>query len=171
MWPVYLAFAAAVFFYAANIPVRFAFTLSAGDTRALKLGVGVFGARYIIEPELSLPQLRVQADRRWGMEAVHAAAKAGRYLLKRALREGMRLRLHLGTGDAAHTALLWGAATAALSALCVPARIEPDFSARQLQVTGSGIIWLRLGHIIRAAILIALEMIKGKVNRHGQASH
>lgn len=167
MWAVYLAFALAVFFYAANVPIRFAFTLRAGDPRVLKLGVGVFNARYIIEPELTIPHPRLNADFKWGAGAARAAARTFRYLLKSARNEGMRCSLRIGGGDAARTALIWGAAVAVFDALCVPARIEPDFSAQRFQLSGGGIVWLRLGHIIRAACIAAIELIKGKVNKHG----
>ncbi len=160
MWLVNLAFSAAVLFYGANIPVRFAFTFRQGDGSALKLGVGLFHARYIFEPQITLSSFRQKADRKWGGAAARTAGKTFRYLLMRARSEGMRLSLRIGAGDAAHTALLWGVVTATCDALCVPARIEPDFAAQRLAVNGSGIVWLRLGHIICAAWMVAMDLIK-----------
>lgn len=165
MWAVYTSVALMVLIYAMNIPIRCAFTIRFDEERSLKLGIGIFGARYIIERQLAIPPLNWKPSAKWNSGKVRAGMSAGRYLFRRARAEGMRFSAQIGTGDAARTALICGAVMGLTDTLRVCAKVEPNFAARSLKLSGGGIIHLRLGHSIGAGLVLASELANGKVRQ------
>lgn len=94
--------------------------------------------------------------------------RAGLALIKRNVRmDKLALRLRIGTGDAALSALVCGAALIAVTALCASADVppevdvEPDFQNRAFSMHARGMFSLRAGHIIGAGIVAAGEFCKG----------
>lgn len=178
--PVYLWTAAAVLFYAANVPVSFAFSLALGEENRLKVGIGAFAARPVwrwsaaLSPEAAagwIERARTRGPRpNWNWRA------AALYALRRIAVDGARVYLKLGTEDAAQTALICGAAQAvvysaeAAGHFALRARIEPVFDRRALAFEAKGILSLRIGHIIGAMSLLGIDTVRRKL-KNGKASN
>ena len=142
---VYAAAVAATLFYAANVPLCFAFFVRAEGGVRVGLGLRPFlrGAALARARAGEMPKPSP------GKSAVRLPAKfwffAALELLRRI--EAVRVRARLGTGDAASTALLCGALQGIFSCLG-RADIAPAFETRALEA--SGIVEIRAGNIIRA---------------------
>lgn len=94
--------------------------------------------------------------------------RAGLALIRRNVRvDKLALRLRIGTGDAALSALLCGATLILAAALCASADVppevdvEPDFQERAFSLNARGMFSLRAGHIIGAGVVAAGEFCKG----------
>lgn len=177
---IYLWLALLVGFYASNVPVRAAFSISLGEQNALRLGVGVFSAGWIWEKNLEgaalfSPGWAKRARMPLNSGSVRFFLRAARYLMRHAVVRDARLSLLLGTGGAASTALICGAVNAVLSVLAarrvpVRARVAPRFEGRALKLSAGGMLSVRAGHIILAAVLGAAQDIARRV-KNGKASH
>lgn len=164
--PVYFAAAALAAFYLCMLPVKLAIVLrlsppdqpSQPAKPSLHLGAAAF------EPCLARRHARPLADRRHGRASLpsplllKAGLNAAAYLLRRLHLDQLRIHGTLATGDAAQTALLCGAAEA-VQAACAPLgqrvslRLKPDFAASASNIEAAGIIGIRAGHIICAALV------------------
>ena len=149
---VYAAAVAAALFYAANVPLCFAFFVRAEGgmrvgigLRPLLRGAALSRAR---AGEIPRPSPRRGAARLPAKFWLFAALE----LLRRI--EAVRVRARLGTGDAASTALLCGALQGIFSCLG-RADIAPTFEAKALEA--SGIVEIRAGNIIRAMAAAGLR--------------
>lgn len=162
---VYLVALMAALFYAANVPVRIAFTLRLGEQSHLRIGVGLFNARWITHKQIGLFEKKPSKS-----QSRMPMIRAGLRLIRRANLKDARISLQLGTGDAARTAMLCGAAGTILSSLRLPGRVTPDFNQSQLALSAGGMVYLRAGHIMLAAMHLAREQAKERII-HGQASH
>ncbi len=173
---VYLSTLAAALFYAAQVPIRFAFTLKLGPVNQLSVGVGLFWARLIYKKEVPITgSLLKSGYEKYGgheeTEILKASLHAAHRFLQRSRVEDGRLSIAIGTGDAARTALLCGAIEGAASALNgwsgvrLPVRVAPDFSGQQLMVSAGGMAHVRVGHIIDAALAFARHLMTGRIQR------
>lgn len=167
--PVYFAAAALAAFYLCMVPLKFALVLrmdpstepvpaSAAPRPILLLGASAF------EPRFAKRHARPLASHRQSKAALpsplllKAALKACIYLLRHLRLEQLRAHGSIATGDAAQTALLCGAAEA-VQAACTPLnglvvlRLYPDFSSSSSRLEATGMIGLRAGHIIFAALI------------------
>lgn len=173
---VYLTAAAAALFYALNLPIRFAFSLNIGELNLFKLGIGLFGARYIYEKPFPITSERAHQvyqkyDHQASAPALKAALRAGAHFLRHARFSGARLSLRLGTGNSAHTALICGSCWAVVHALnatgkvTLPAKISPDFEHRGINLSAGGMVYVCLGHIMYAALVGACDLVSGRIQK------
>ena len=99
----------------------------------------------------------------------------GRRLLARVRVEELRAQGELGLADAAATALAVGLlqaflrAVGAASGARVVLRVRPRFQERSLRGEAAGIVSLRVGHIVLAALGGICE--RNRRHAHGKASH
>ncbi len=148
-------------FYLANIPLKCALVFSTRPQAALSGGASIFEGRFALRRALrkktgggkfSLPSPAL----------LRPALHAGRYLFKHTHLERISLQGVVSTADAASTALLAGLGSMLHNA-CLPLggavqlRLQPDFSAQGSDLELTGMISVRLGHIILAALIFALE--------------
>lgn len=114
---------------------------------------------------------RTLAQLRNGRIPLHLAlpaAKAGAVLLmKNVVTRRTALRMRLGVGDAALSALLCGVAGILATALCAAADvrpeidIRPDYEKALCRMRAEGMFSLRVGHIIGAGLTAIGEYCKG----------
>lgn len=158
-----LAAAAVALFYLNAIPVHLALCLRLGTNGGFGAGVSVFEPRFALR----------QARRRQGKEmkppaflkdvdwpaAIEAGFRALQSLSGHIRVDRIRLFGYFGFGDAALTALVCGGLTALGTALrCASGRdvrlnLTPDFSGGPLRAELNGMISVRVGHIMLAALL------------------
>lgn len=173
---VYLTTAAAALFYALNLPIRFAFTLNIGDENLLRVGVGLFQARYIIEKRFELSGEKARAtyqkvNQNRSGSVMRAGLGSARHFIRHARFPDARMSIRLGVGDAALTALICGTFQILLQALNMsgvirlPARVTPDFSHQRLTLSAGGMVHVRLGHIIGAALVFVRELVSGRIKQ------
>lgn len=158
-----LVTAAVALFYVGAIPVHLAVMLRLGPNGGFGLGLSAFEPRFAVERarrrqdgQMKAPSIPKNLD-------VRAALKAGFKVLKTLLGhvhlDGLRLSGRFGSDDAALTALVCGGMTVLGNALrCASGRevrldLTPDFSASALRAELSGMISVRVGHIMLAALL------------------
>lgn len=181
---VRLAAILAFLFYFNAVPVKFAFMLRLSSGAGFGAGVSAFEGRFAVRrarqralgEKKRLPWKRAErdVDRAAILPAVLAA---GRYLLRHLHLDALRASGRVSTPDAAKTALLCGCASALEAALApcaqsslVRLRLEPDFSGAGSDVTLCGMVSLRLGHIMLAALIGARHFLIRRI-QHGKASH
>lgn len=168
---VYVVTAVTALFYATQLQIKLAFTLIVEEERSLMIGVGLFSARPFINKRIMLPPIGERPQFKLPGGVTVGLWPALNHLRRHAGIDGWRASVLIGTGDAANTALICGAVRAALSALKVRARVEPDFSKRVLKLSGGWIVRVTTGHIIYAAMMAAREIIVRRISRgNGQAS-
>ena len=181
---VRLAALAALLFYFCAVPVKFAFVLRIAEGTRFGAGAAAFENRFALRRAYArargnrkhLPWKKVERRIvRW--DTLPAALKAGRYLLRHLRLETLCARGRLSAGDAARTALLCGCAGALEGALapCAPRgsvrfALQPDFTGAGCDLTLCGMVSLRIGHIILAALIGAGNFSLRRI-RHGKASH
>ena len=181
---VHLAAVAALLFYLCAIPVKFALVLRIKGRPGFGAGAAIFEGRFA----LRRAGKRARGERKhlpWQKDekklvranALPAALKAGRYLLRKVRLESLCARGRLSAGDAARTALLCGCAQALEGALspCAPPGavrldLQPDFTGAGNDLTLCGMVSLRTGHIILAALIGAWNQCLRRI-QHGKASH
>jgi hypothetical protein len=146
--------------YLYHIPLMLAIVYDAGG---LRFGVGAF------EPRFALRNAKKRAPGKKRLaffkkpRRVRAVLSFGARLLRDISLDTLRIRVTLGTGDAARTAQICGL----LSAICYTlhaaarargeVRITPDFANRTLSGEACGILRLRAGHIMKAAAMVILR--------------
>lgn len=176
--PVYFAAAALAAFYLCMLPVKLALVLrlsppdqpSQPAKPSLLLGAAAF------EPRLARRHARPFAGRRHSRASLpsplllRSALKAAVYLLRCLRLDQLRVHGTLATGDAAQTALLCGAAEA-VQAACTPLgnrvslTLKPDFTASASNIEAAGIIGIRAGHIICAALVFGAAYAAGAMRK------
>ena len=175
-----LVAAGATMFYLAAVPVKLAFALRAGEQGGWGAGVSVFEGRFagraarrrIQAAKKPRPQREISyyMER---LELLKSALKAGRYALKHMELDALTVRGTIGLGDAALTAVACGAlsgfcqAVAAATGAKLEGGLQPDFSAPQIALSGeiTGIVTLRAGHIIFAALIGAIDYGNGRLSQ------
>jgi len=180
---VWLAAFAAFSFYAAAVPLKFALVVHICARPGFGAAASPFENRFALRSALlrargekkPLPWKKAEIDLEKSC-VLPAAWAAGRYLLRHARLEKLHARGRVSTGDAARTALICGCANALEAALspfaaaeAVQLRLEPDFSAGHSDVQLCGMISVRLGHIICAALIGAYQYASRRI-KHGKAS-
>lgn len=181
---VTLAAVAVLLFYLCAIPVKFALVVRIADAPGFGAGAAAFEGRFALRragkrargEKKHLPWRK--GERKIARtDALPAALKAARYLMRHLRLEALRAWGSLSAGDAAQTALICGCAGALEGALspCVPPgtvrlALQPDFSGGGNDLTLCGMVSLRAGHIILAALIGAWNYLLRRI-RHGKASH
>jgi len=135
--------------YLYNLPLVFAVRL---DADGLSYGAGAFRARPRAHGKrrVKLPKRRVPPGLVWRV-------------LKAVALERLEVDVTVGMGDAALTAEACGLllvvldAVRALTGAAGRVRVTPDFSRRTLSGEARGILRLRLGHIMKAALAFILR--------------
>lgn len=177
---VALAAIAAFGFYLCAVPVKFALSVRIHSGARAGAAIAAFEGRWALRRAarraLEAPKARRSGPKLDLSCALPAALKALKYLFRHLKLETLRAEGAFGARDAAQTALICGCARAIKRALApvsppgmLRVRVEPDFHGGG-ELTLCGMISLRLGHIICAAILCAAEYILRRL-RHGKASH
>ena len=154
--------AAVTIFYLTSIPVHIAFQLRIGADSRFGLGVSIFEPRFARRHALDegatfkppkLPKKLHPLDALSAAKTVLAHIKIDR----------VRLDGVFGSDDAAVTALVCGGVSSLSCALRsalgrgVRLNLQPDFSSSSLRVELSGMISMRAGHIMIAALLGAFQ--------------
>ena len=160
-----LVTAAVSLFYLGAIPICFAFHWHSGT--GFGYGISVFEGRFARKQSLRpRPKKQAKPKPRPKIKDVLPALK---YLLKHL--EFFHLDGTLGVGDAAATALLCGGVQSVgyvlegVSNRRVHIALTPDFSADRIQADLSGMISLRAGHIMLAALLGVYEYASGRISQ------
>ncbi len=159
---VALAAAAVTLFYLAAIPVHIAVHLHIGSDFRFGFGISIFEPRFAMDRALrpkaspKPPKLPKTLDK---TDALRAARSALRHLkIDRLSLDGV-----FGADDAAVTALVCGGVSSLSCAMqCAVGRgvrmnLRPDFSANRLRIELTGMISVRAGHIMTAALLGAFQ--------------
>ena len=162
-------------------PLKVAFCARAGERTGAALGVFPFAGNVA----LRLSRVRAGKGREKARRAPEAKPKrrpdaallwaVGRRLLHYIRFEELRAQGELGLADAAATALAAGGmrsflyAVGAATGARVVFRVRPDFHARRVDGELAGIVSLRVGHIILAALAGIWE--SNRRHAHGKASH
>ena len=136
-----------------NVPICCTLTVSAGGKMTARIGPFSLGL-------WNQDKAAQFVEHREKMRTAAAAAWRVRHDLHA---QRMRLRLIIGTGDAAQTAMLSGTVALLCGTLNLHAHIEPDFSAHSLEISGSGMLTVRLGHAMWAGLHFLWILTCGKV--------
>lgn len=161
--------AAAALFYFSAIPIHIAFLLRLGADNRLSLGVSLFESRFA---------LRRASENKTGFRPPKApenlnladSFRAAMSALKHLKPELLRLDGAIGTSDAALTALLCGSIASLGCALScsfnhIRIDIRPDFSADHPRADLTGMISVRIGHIMIAALVGAIQYGSRRIKR------
>lgn len=154
--------AAVTLFYLTAIPVHIAFRLRLGAENSFRLGVSIFERRFALRrarDENSTVKPPKLPKNLHPLDALSAMKTALRHIKI----DDVRLDGCFGTDDAAVTALVCGGISSLGYALsCALGReirlnLRPDFSSDRLRAELTGMISMRAGHIIVAALLGAFQ--------------
>lgn len=181
---VWIAAIAAFLFYLNAIPVKFALILYTDGRPGFGAGLAPFEGRFALRSAnrrargaKKRPARKKNGRARAHSAALHGALKAGRYLLRHLKLDSLRVWGRVSMPDAAQTALLCGCARAlegALAPIAPPGAVrfslQPDFSGGNSDVTLCGMVSLRTGHIILAALIGAWNTMLRRI-QHGKTSH
>jgi hypothetical protein len=149
---VYVWTAFLMLFYAANLPLQLVVDADTGRDQPLRVGLGVF----VVPRQLKAASRRPGAMR-LSQTSRRASLRALFYLLRHIEFRG---ELALSAGDAALTAILSGAVLALFRGRV---RVLPDFSAGRLRARFYGMVSVKPGHIMGAALVWAQIAISGRV--------
>lgn len=180
---VFIAAGAVFLMYFSAIPIKLALILRISDHPGFGAGASVFEGRYALNSarlrslglKKHLPWKKTEMDLKKSA-ILSAFLKSGRYLLKHTRLEHLRAEGRVSSPDAARTALICGCAQSLEGALipCTPPgavrlRLEPDFSSGVSDVFLCGMVSVRAGHIMLAALIGAWNFIARSIS-HGKAS-
>lgn len=165
-------------FYMLQIPLKAAFCARAGERVGAALGVRPFAGRAALQAarkrlENGRPKKKPGQKRKKKPSPALLWA-IGRRLLPHAHLEEVRAQGEIGLSDAAATALAVGCLQALLRGVGAAAnarviwRVQPQFQAQCLRGEISGIVSMRVGHIIFAALAGVIE--NSRRRRYGKAS-
>ena len=151
--------AAITAFYLAAIPVHIAVQLRIGADNHFGLGVSLFEPRFALQKAMHKIKIRTKPQKLYLPDALSSLKN----VLHHIHIDRISLNGHLGTNDAAATAMFCGSISSLCCALqCslgkrIHLNLYPDFSSDRLQIELTGMISLRAGHIIAAALLGAFQ--------------
>jgi len=157
-----LAVGATALFYLGAIPVNIVLRLNTESAKRFGFGISIFETRFAqrqSEKIRSRPLTFHLPDAELLPDLLHASLS----VLKTLRPDELRLSGRFSAGDAAATALLCGLTDAVGQSLrCatgtnIHLHLSPDFSSPRFRAELSGIISVRTGHIIFAALAGALE--------------
>jgi len=163
-------------FYLSAVPVHLAFALRAGENGGFGAGVSVFEGRFALsaaERNMGKQKKRPQQKLPVNRTVLKSVLKSARHILRHARLEAFSARGTISLGDAALTALACGAAGtlaeafAPVSRARVDCALQPDFSSPGVALAGeiSGIVSLRIGHIMLAALIGAIDYGNGRLSQ------
>lgn len=166
---------AVALFYVGAIPVKLAFHLHLGEEFRFGIGVSIFEERFARNLALrreSMPKKLPAFLKKLNLStALRSALRAARHMLAHTRLDFFQLHGSLGTHDAALTALVCGVLMSMGCALrCASGRsirlnLRPDFSSDRLRADLTGMISVRIGHIMLAALLGAFEYLTGRIRQ------
>lgn len=162
-----LVTAAVAAFYLSAVPIRLAFSLRTGPDGGFGFGLAPFEARFARRRAL---KKNIKPPGNFSLPSKEAL-QAGQVALKHLHLESIRLEGVFGSGDAALTALVCGGADAlghtlrASTGRSVHLHLQPDFAAEKMHAELLGMISLRAGHIMLAALLGAFEYATGRFHQ------
>lgn len=159
--------AAVTLFYLGAVPIHIAFTLKLGQDSGFRIGVSAFEPRFALRHahRLRPDSFRSPAFLK-NMDTpglLKSALKTLKYALEHIRIEQIDLHGVFGSDDAALTALVCGGASAIACALHsstgrnIRLRLRPDFSGGPVRAELTGMISVRVGHIMLAALLGAYQ--------------
>ena len=150
-----MAAVALTLFYIAAIPVHIVFRLQTDSEKPFRIGITLFDPRFAF----SHPRRKRRNFRRPNAFHPFDALTAAKTVLRHMKFDQIRLDGEFGSGDAALTALICGSIFAIGSMLSgrTSLRLNPDFSADHLRIDLTGMISMRFGHIMTAALLSAFQ--------------
>ena len=174
---VYFVAAVALLFYLCSVPVKFAWETRIGRGTAFGAGSSIFEGRYALRgahrrmlgEKKHLPWKKAELDVSKA-DALPALLHAARYALRHMRLERLHLSGTIGARDAAATALMCGLARslqAALEPAAPPGTIHldpaPDFTCDGSDLVFSGMISMRAGHIMLAALIGAQHYVRRRL--------
>ena len=174
---VYLAAIALLSFYLCSIPLKFAWEMRIRPDASFGAGVAAFEGRCALRrahqrmlgEKKHLPWKKTELDINRA-DALPAHLHAARYALGHMRLERLHLSGTIGTRDAAATALMCGLARsmqAALEPVAPPDAIQltplPDFSCDGSNLLFSGMISMKAGHIMLAALIGAQHYVRRRL--------
>lgn len=161
---------ATALFYLGAIPFKFAFCLKIGAESGFHIGISIFESRFAIRKATQSSENTFHApeflQKLSFKSAFFSAKRMIRFLLRHL--ECFHLRGMLSTGDAAMTAWICGGISAigytlrGITDECVFVECTPDFSTGNFCMELHGMLSIRAGHIIIAALLGAFEYGSGR---------
>lgn len=142
-------------FYIAAIPVHIVFRLKTGANEPFQVGISLFEPRFVLKPVPRKKKNFSPPKEFHPLDTLSAAKAALRHLKI----DQIRLDGEFGSGDAALTALICGgiSALSCMAAKHASLKLIPDFCADCLQIDLTGMISMRIGHIMTAALLGAFQ--------------
>ena len=157
--------AAVSLFYFSAVPIHIAVRLHIDQSSFFGVGISVFEPRFAIRQSARKRQPSAKTPSALSVFSKAVSLRSGLSFLKTILRhvriESVHLDGSFGSGDAALTALICGGASALGCAFCAGRKahlsIRPDFTADMLRAELSGMICVRAGHIMLAALLGAFQ--------------
>ena len=150
-------------FYLGAVPVQIAVRYKSG--RGFGVGIAPFEGRFALRRALKPMKMPEKTPEDFDLSAI---IRGGRYLLRHIRMESIRLTGSFGSDDAALTALVCGGVNS-LGYACrarsgkILINLRPDFNASALCADVSGMISVRIGHIIFAALLSIIEYASGRL--------
>lgn len=158
--------AAVTFFYLSAIPIHIALRLHVGTDSFFGFGVSAFEPRFALRQSLqkrSFKGRRTSFKKENLSDILKSVIRFLKYAVRHTRIERISLNGRFGSGDAALTAIVCGSAASVGCALrgvsCKRIRIHlnPDFSADTFRAELVGMISIRAGHIMLAALLGAYQ--------------
>lgn len=159
--------AAVTIFYLGAIPLHIALRLRIGTEPFFGFGVSAFESRFALRQSLEKRHFGGHAPAVFKnlntLDALKCGLRALRYAAEHVRMERICLEGRFGSDDAALTALVCGSATALGNALrCATGHeirfaLQPDFGDGPVRAELVGMISIRVGHIMLAALLGAFQ--------------
>jgi hypothetical protein len=158
--------AAVTLFYLSAIPIHIALRLHIGPVSFFGFGISAFEPRFALKQSLqarSISRRKPSIKKEAITDVLKSAFRSLKYASDHTKIERIRLDGSFGSGDAALTALVCGSTDAVGYALRgaagkkVQISLAPDFSADSLRAELVGMISIRAGHIMFAALLGAIQ--------------
>jgi len=159
--------AAVTLFYLSAIPIHIALRLRVGADCFFGFGVSAFEPRFALRQSLERQRFSKRPHPLFkklnGPDALKSSLQSFKYASKHIRIERILLNGSFGSHDAALTALVCGSASAIGCALGssfkrrVHISLQPDFNTDSLRAELVGMISMRVGHIMLAALLGAFQ--------------
>lgn len=169
---VYWVAAVEVLFYLSAVPLRMAFYLRSENGLQFGAGVGVFERRFAQRSALArlTGEKPMPAPKKFSWEKLPAIAKLSLQFLRNIHIDQFSLYGRFSLGDAASTALVCGGVNAlecALHAVWPKIRmnLQPDFNTSNVHIELQGMIYVRIGQIMFAATISALNYANGRITQ------
>lgn len=161
---------ATALFYLGAIPFKFAFCLKIGAESGFHMGISIFESRFAVRKAMQFSQNTFHTPAFLQNLSFKSAFFSAKRMLRFLLRhlECFHLRGMLSTGDAAMTAWICGSISSfgytlcGITDQCFSLECTPDFSTGNFCMELHGMLSIRAGHIIIAALLGAFEYGSGR---------